>query len=93
MMVFFTNLSLMEFQVRYLAFFSSFLRNRKLRVVLHGKSSREYTVNAGVRQGTILGPTHFLLHINDLPDNVTCNLAIYADDTTLYSKCNQISDL
>ena len=32
-------------------------------------------------------------HINDLPDNVICNIAIYADDTTLYSKCDQASDL
>ena len=36
---------------------SSFLSNRRLRVVLDGKSSREYPVNAGVPQGSILGPT------------------------------------
>ena len=31
--------------------------------------------------------------INNLPDNVICNIAIYADDTTLYYKCEQASDL
>ena len=72
---------------------SSFLSNRRLRVVLDGKSSQEYPVNAGVPQGSILGPTLFLLYINDLPDDVICNIAIYADDTTLYSKCDQASDL
>ena len=72
---------------------SSFLSNRRLRVVLDGKSSQEYPVNAGVPQGSILGPTLFLLYINDFPDDVICNIAIYADDTTLYSKCNQASDL
>ena len=37
-------------------------------------------------QGSILGPTLFLLDINDLPDDVICDIAIDADDTTLYSK-------
>ena len=60
----------------------SFLSNRWLRVVLDGKSSQEYPVNAGVPQDFILGPTFFLLHINDLHDDVICNIAIYADDTT-----------
>ena len=61
-------------------------------MVLGGKSSEEYLVNAGISQGSILGPTLFLLCINDLPD-VICNIAIYTDDATLYSKYGQASDL
>ena len=72
---------------------SSFHSNRRLRVVLDGRSSQEYPVNAGVPEGSILGPTLFLLYINDLPDDVICDRAIYADDTTLYSKCDRASDL
>ena len=67
--------------------------NRLLLVILEGKSSQEYPVNAGVPQGYILGPELFLLYITDLPDYVICNITIYADDTTLYSKCDQTSDL
>ena len=72
---------------------SSFFSNGWLQVVLNGKSSQEYPVNAGVPQCSILGPTLFLLYINDFPDDVICNIAIYTDDTTLYSKCDQASDL
>ena len=61
---------------------SSFLSNRQLWVVLNGTSSQEYLVAAGIPQGPILGTTLSLLYINDLPDDVICNNAIYADDTT-----------
>ena len=60
---------------------------------LDGKSLQEYQVNAGVPQSSILGPTLFLLYINDLPNNVICDIVIYADDITPYSKFDQASDL
>ena len=59
-------------------------------MVLDGKSSQEYLVNAGA---SILSPTLFILYINALPDDVICDTAIYADDTTLHSKHDQASNL
>ena len=55
-------------------------------MVLDGKSSQEYSVNAGVSQGSILGPALFL-------HNVICDIAVYADEITLCSKRHQASDL
>ena len=52
-------------------------------MVLDEKTSQEYSVNAGVPQGFILGPTLFLLFLNDLPDDVIRDIAIYADDILL----------
>ena len=89
MPVFFTNLIIG--QIFDLIF--SVLSNRLLLVVLDAKSSQEYTVYAGLFQGSILGPTLFLLYINYLPDDAICIIASYADDTTLYSKYGQASDL
>ena len=62
-------------------------------MVLDGTSSQEYSFHNGVSQGSILGPTLFLLYINDLVDDIIYGIAIYADDTTLYSKCDWASDL
>ena len=50
-------------------------------------------VNAGIPQCSILAPTLFLLYIAGLPVNDVCNIAVYVDDTTLHSKCDQASDL
>ena len=60
---------------------SFFVSNISLQVALDRKSSKENLVNAGVPQGYIVGPTLFLLYINDLPDNIICNINICADDT------------
>ena len=90
MLVFF---KLKSYRGQIFGLISSFLSNRQLQVVLHGKSSQEYPDNAGVHQGSILGPALFLLYINDLPDNVIWDITIYVDDTTLYSQCDHASDL
>ena len=92
MLVFFTNVSL-GISGQIFDLISSFLSNKRLWVVLHEKSLQEHPVNAGVSQGSILGPTLFLLYVNDLPDDFICNIAIFADDPSLYSKCDQPSYL
>ncbi|MEL7340328.1 MAG: reverse transcriptase family protein, partial [Bacteroidota bacterium] len=70
---------------KVLAVIKSFLSGRSLRVVVNGQSSHAHSINAGVPQGSILGPTLFLLFINDLPKHIINSLVdIYADDTTLY---------
>ena len=62
-------------------------------MVLDEKVFIRIPVIAVVLQGSIVGTTLFLWYINDLPDYFICNIAIYVDDTILYSKCDQASDL
>ena len=49
-------------------------------------------MKSGVPQGSDLGPLLFILHINNLPDNVTCGIKLFADDTKIYSTTKDISD-
>ena len=93
-MLFITNLSLMEFQVRYLTLFLFFPVIDSFKWFWMGSLHKNIELMLEfLNAGSFLGPILFLLYINDLPDGVICDIPIYADDTTLYSKCNQASDL
>ena len=66
----------------------SYLSNRFQRVVIHGQTSSWLPVEAGVPQGSILGPLLFLVYVNDLVDNLTCDARLFADDTCLLELVN-----
>ena len=60
-----------------------FFSNRKQRFVLSGQVSTWASVNAGVPQRSTLGPLLFLIYINDLSDNLSSNVELFADDIPL----------
>lgn len=63
---------------------STFLMDRKQRVVVDGETSDWVRVDSGVPQGTVLGPVLFLAFINDLPSAVDAQVRLFADDAVLY---------
>ncbi len=67
-----------------LNWFSSYLSSRKQRVVLRNSNSDWKDINAGVPQGSILGPLLFLIYINDIVEEINSNIRLFADDTSLY---------
>ena len=69
----------------------NYLKNRKQRVVLNGQTSEWRKLISGVPQGSVLGPLLFLIYINDLPDGKTLICQIFADDTSLFSKVQDIN--
>ena len=70
----------------------SFLENRTQRVLVRGKQSSQAPVKSGVPQGTVLGPLLFLIYINDMPERVSSNIRLFADDSYLYREINSPLD-
>ena len=70
---------------------SSFLTNRYQRVVLNGTKSEWLPLKSGVPQGSVLGPLLFLIYINDLTDNISSNIKLFADDSSLFTRVDRIT--
>ena len=89
------RLSLNGISGNLLKLLRDFLYCRKQRVgavslVLNGQNSSWENVNAGIRQGSILGPLLFLIYINDLSNGVSSNCKFFTDDTSLFSVVHDI---
>ena len=72
---------------------TEFLKDQKQRVVLNGQNSSWANVEAGIPQGSILGSLLFLIYINDLPDNLSTNVKLFTDDTSLFSVVHDIATI
>ena len=79
---------------RIIRLLASYLSDRSFEVTLNGITSGEFPIEAGVPQGSLLGPILFSLYINDIPSPVKHNvkIGIYADDTIIFgtSKSNRL---
>ena len=63
-----------------------------MHVVLEGAAPESTSVDLGVLQDTVLSPLLFLCHINDLPEGVTSQIRLFADDCLVYRETNSFSD-
>ena len=68
---------------KLLSWFSDYLSNHYQRVIIPGSISDLRHVQAGVPQGSILGPLLFLIYINDIGDDIRANINLFADGTSL----------
>ena len=68
--------------------FQSYLSNRKQVVVVDGQKSEVLELEAGIPQGSKLGPLLFIIYINDIGENLESEILIFADDTTIIAHGN-----
>ena len=61
-------------------------------VVLNGTVSDWRSINAGVPQGSVLGPLLFLVYINDLSDNISSEMRLFADDSSLFTRVEEVNE-
>ena len=74
------------------AWIANFLQDGQQAVLVEGKGSDSVKVSSGVSQGTCLGPVLFLTYINDIVNNITCQLCLFADDASLYTSIVSYTD-
>jgi retron-type reverse transcriptase len=65
-----------------------FLTGRTQQVKMNSSLSETKEVTSGVPQGSVIGPTLFIMFINDLPDNIKSDILLFADDVKLYKIVN-----
>ena len=70
---------------------SDFLKDQKQRFVWNGQNSSLTNVEARVSQVSILGPFLFLIYMNYLPNNLSTNVKLFADNTSLFSVIHNIT--
>ena len=61
-------------------------------MVIDGEESESVPVTSGVPQGSVLGPILFLIYINDLPDELSSQVRLFADDTAVYLTIGDTED-
>lgn len=72
--------------------FSSYLSHRNQFVACEGYQSSFSPVESGAPQGSVLGPLLFLLFINDMPQDITVPIRLFADDCVLYNRVETHAD-
>ena len=77
-----------------LGFLVNYLKGRTQSVVLGNSKSSSKAVVSGVPQGSILGPTLFVLFLNDITNglNENTNILMYADDTKIWREIKEEDD-
>ena len=84
-----TKLRMYGMDNRVVDWIEDFLRDRRQRVIVNGEKSGWRDVSSGIPQGSVLGPSLFIVYINDLPETLHSESKIFADDTKVHTEVEE----
>ena len=83
----------MEYQEDFLSYLESYLQDRKQSTTVDRAISNVANVDYGVPQGSLVGPLCFSVYVNDMHQNLDCNLDQFPDDSTLHDCGNTVDSV
>ena len=86
------KLSRLGFSENLTLFFESYLKERQQYVEIRGHRSFKFTATSGAPQGSNLAPLIFSIFINDISDNISSNVLLFADDLKIFREVNDYTD-
>lgn len=88
-----TKLGAYGFKGEFLHWINNYLFNRKQQVLISNNRSNFSNINAGVPQGSVLGPLLFLIYINDIADDLESLARLFADDTSMAHSSSNLTEI
>ena len=77
----------------FLKWLTDYLSERQQKVIIRGCISSPKPINAGVPQGSVLGPLLFLIYVNDIADSLLSITRLFADDSSLFYSASSLDDI
>ena len=77
----------------FLKWLTDYLNGRQQKVIIRGCTSTFKVIQAGVPQGSVLGPLLFLIYVNDIADSLLSLTRLFADDSSLFYSASSLDDI
>ena len=77
----------------FLKWLTDYLNGRQQKVIIRGCTSTFKFIQAGVPQGSVLGPLLFLIYVNDIADSLLSLTRLFADDSSLFYSASSLDDI
>jgi len=86
----FIQIEILKYSYVFIRYYNSFLLNIQFSVKINDNTSDLMHISAGVTQGSKLSPIPFNIYVSDIPESHPTNIALFTDDTTIFTESTKI---